>query len=202
MGLTPYSDGRDETGASAGAGAGAGSGVGAGFSIRRMLLIALLVAMELALAAVESMLPPLLQLPGIKLGLANIITLVAFAMLPKRQVALVVSMRLVLAGLILGSFLTPVFWISCGGGALSFCVMAVLHGRRLISVIGVSLAGAASHNLGQLAVVYLLLDNGGVFYYLPWLLIWSIPMGLFTGYSAGSAISALRKTGISDKMER
>ena len=169
--------------------------------MRRLTTISLLVAVELALSAAESMLPPLIQLPGIKLGLANIITLTGFAILPKRQVLLVVVMRLTLAGLLFGSLLTPVFWISCGGGILSFCVMAMLHGRGHFSVVGISLAGAAAHNLGQIGIVYVLLGNAGIFYYLPWLLLWSVPMGLFTGFSARAAISALRKTGINGRME-
>ena len=164
-----------------------------GLPVRRLLTLSLLIAMELALSAVESLIPPFVQLPGIKLGLANIITLTAFALAPKKQVFLVVILRLALAGLILGTFLTPVFWISAGGGLLSFLVMALLSGRKPISVAGVSLAGAAAHNTGQLAAAAFLLGNTGVFYYLPWLLLWSIPMGLFTGLSAKQAISALPK---------
>ena len=167
---------------------------------RRIVTLALLTAMELALSAAESLLPPLLPLPGLKLGLANIITLTAFSLIPGRQVFAVVVMRLALAGLVLGSFLTPVFWISCGGGLLSFLVMRLLYGRRSLSVVGTSLAGAAAHNSGQLLAVSLLLANHGVFYYLPWLLLLSVPLGLFTGFSAKLAISALRKAEINGKL--
>ena len=167
---------------------------------RRLVTLALLTAMELALSAAESLFPPLLPLPGLKLGLANIITLAAFYLLPKKQVLAVVAMRLALAGLVLGSFLTPVFWISCSGGFLSFTVMALLSGRRWVSVVGVSQAGAAAHNIGQLLAVYVLLGHQGVFYYLPWLLLWSVPLGLFTGFSAKLGISALSKAGFDGKM--
>jgi heptaprenyl diphosphate synthase len=94
----------------------------------------------------------------------------------------------------------PVFWISCGGGLLSFAVMAMLTGRRAFSVIGTSLAGAVAHNMGQLVSAAVLLDNTGIFYYLPWLLLWSMPMGLFTGFSARSAIKALSSGGINGRM--
>jgi heptaprenyl diphosphate synthase len=168
--------------------------------LKSVLLLAMLTAMSLGLAAAEALLPPLLFLPGVKLGLPNIVTLTALAFLEKKQVFLVVVMRLLLAGLALGTFLTPAFWISCGGGALSFLIMAILAGRQSVSVVGVSLGGAAAHHGGQLLTVALLLGNTGAFYYLPWLLLCSIPVGLFTGFSAKSAIQALRRSGINDIM--
>jgi heptaprenyl diphosphate synthase len=168
--------------------------------VRRILTLALFTGMELALSAVESMIPPFLPLPGVKLGLANIITLIALAYVPKKQVFVVILMRLILTGLVTGTLFVPVFWMSCGGGLLSFAVMALLSGRRMFSAVGVSLAGAAAHNTGQLLSAAFLLGNVGLFYYLPWLLLWSIPMGLFTGFSAWSAIRALNQGGIIDKM--
>ena len=168
--------------------------------VRRVLALALLTAMALALAAAESLLPLFIPFPGVKLGLPNIVALAAFALVPRKQVFLIVAMRLALAGLVLGTFLTPAFWISCGGGLLSFLAMAALSGSGAVSVVGVSLAGAAAHNAGQLLVVALLLGSGGMAYYLPWLLLWSVPTGFFTGFSAQVAISALRKTGISGKL--
>ena len=167
--------------------------------IRLLATVSMLTAMELALAAVESLFSPLIPFPGVKLGLANIVTLVAFTIIKRRQVFLVVGMRLALAGLVLGTFLTPTFWISCGGGLLSFLAMAACYGRRHISIVGISLAGAAVHNMGQLIVVSFLMANRAIFYYLPWLLIWSVPMGLFTGLAAKSAIRALDGLGIHAK---
>lgn len=165
-------------------------------SVKETLLLALFVAMSLALSAVESLIPPFIPLPGVKLGLANIITLTAFAFFPRKQVFLVVVMRLFLAGLVLGTFLTPAFWISWGGGLISFFVMAIFTGRKSVSIVGVSLAGAAAHHGGQLLMVALLLSNTGVFYYLPWLFLSAVPVGLFTGFSAKSAIQALSNSGI------
>ena len=164
--------------------------------VRRVLTLSLLVAMELALAALESLFPPMIQIPGIKIGLANIITLTAFSLIRKREVFLVIVMRLILTGLVLGSFLTPVFWISGAGCLLSYVAMAISYGRGSVSIVGVSLLGAAAHNTGQLTAVSLMLGNQGAFYYLPWLLLWAVPMGLFTGVAARSAISILDKSGL------
>jgi heptaprenyl diphosphate synthase len=163
-----------------------------------MVFLALLTAMSLALYTVESLLPPLLPLPGVKLGLANIMTLIALFYFPRRQVFLLVVARLFLGGLLLGLFLTPPFWISCGGGLVSFAVMALCRWVKTVSPVGLSLAGAAAHHLGQLLVVALLIGNDAAFYYLPWLLLWSVPVGLFTGFSARGAIRALRNTGKND----
>lgn len=171
-------------------------------SVRTIVTISLLVAMELALTALESTFPPFIPFPGVKLGLANIVTLISFSLIKKRQVLLVVLLRLILTGLVLGTFLTPAFWISSGGGLLSFFVMAIGSGCRLISIVGVSLIGAAAHNIGQLIALSLLLSNVGVIYYLPWLLLWSVPTGLFTGFSARLVISALRGAGYSPDLTR
>jgi len=165
-------------------------------STRALILMSMLTGMALGLAAVESMIPPFIPFPGVKLGLPNIVTLVAFSLLKRRQVFAIVISRLFLAALVLGTFLTPVFWISCGGGLLSYITMALCSGRASVSVAGMSLAGAAAHNVGQLLVVSRLLGSQGVFYYLPWLLLWSAPVGLFTGIIAGSVIVALSKTRI------
>jgi heptaprenyl diphosphate synthase len=158
-----------------------------------MATVSMLTAIGLALAAVESTIPPFLPFPGIKLGLTNIVTLVAFSLTKRRHVLMLVIIRLVLTGLVLGTFLAPAFWISCGGGILSFMVMAACSGNRHISVIGTSLTGAATHNFGQLLIVSFLMDSQGLFYYLPWLLLFSVPMGLFTGIAARSAISVLQR---------
>ena len=163
--------------------------------VRRIVMMSLLTAMGLALSAVESTFPPLLPFPGVKLGLANIVTLIGFSLLNRKRVCLLVCLRLILASFVLGSFATPGFWISCTGGLLSLCSMALCVGLPSLSIVGLSLAGAAFHNLGQILAVLFLLGNRGILYYLPWLLLWSIPMGLFTGFAAKAALSALAKTG-------
>lgn len=160
---------------------------------RRLVLSALMVAMAMALAAAESMLIPPLPIPGLRLGLANIVTLVCFSLFPRRTVLAVVAVRLVLTGLVLGSFLTPTFLMGATGALLSFCPMAVLHGRKQVSLLGMSLAGAAFHNLGQVLAAALLMSTWGIVYYLPWLLLWSVPTGLLTGIAARAAVHALSR---------
>ena len=162
---------------------------------RQTVRLAVMVAMAMGLHAVEGLVSYVSPMPGIRLGLANIVILICFSFFREGQVFLVTLLRLLLTGLILGTFLTPSFWISAGGGLLSFGAMALLNGRREVSVIGVSLAGAAAHNLGQLLAVAALLASSSVFYYLPWLLLWSVPMGFLTGFSAKAAIKALRNIG-------
>jgi heptaprenyl diphosphate synthase len=157
-----------------------------------------MIALSMALHVAESLLPWVLPMPGVKLGLANIITVICLYIFSRRAVAAIVLVRLVLVGLIIGSLFTPSFWISCGGAFASFMVMALGRSVPGFSPVGVSLFGATAHNMGQLFVVSQLMNSQAVFYYLPWLLIWAIPMGLLTGFSAKTAIQALRNIGVND----
>ena len=100
---------------------------------RQTVLLALMVAMAMGLHAVEGLVSYVSPMPGIRLGLANIVILICFSFFREGQVFLVTLLRLLLTGLILGTFLTPSFWISAGGGLLSFGAMALLNGRRAVS---------------------------------------------------------------------
>jgi len=168
---------------------------------RKLVLLALMVALSMGLHAVENMIPFLFPMPGIKLGLANIITVICLYLFQRREVLIVVVLRVILVGLIAGSFLTPGFWISGSGALISFLSMAAACRFPKFSSVGVSLVGAAAHNIGQLMMVSLLMGSKAVFYYLPWLLAWAVPMGLLTGFSAKAAIKALRNTGLDDTIE-
>lgn len=168
---------------------------------RKLVLLALMIALSMGLHAAENMLPFLFPMPGIKLGLANIITVMCLYLFQRREVLIVVILRVILVGLIAGSLLTPGFWISGSGAFLSFLAMAAVCRFPKFSSVGVSLVGAAAHNIGQLMMVALLMGSRAVFFYLPWLLFWAVPMGLLTGFSAKAAIKALRKTGLDGTIE-
>ena len=159
-----------------------------------------MIALSMALHAAESMLPLLMPMPGIKLGLANIVTVICLSIFNRRDTFKIVILRVLLVGLVAGSLLTPSFWISGSGAVLSFLVMAAASSFPKFSIVGVSLLGAVAHNIGQLLMVSLLMGSQAVFYYLPWLLIWAVPMGLLTGFSAKAAIKALSNTGLNGTM--
>lgn len=153
------------------------------FDTRRLVFLSLLVAMGTALHVVEGMLPIPFPVPGVKLGLANIVTLITLYFYGVRDGLTVALGRVVLGSLIAGVFLSPGFLLGLTGAVASTLVMALLLKHTdCFSVIGISMAGAVGHNIGQLLAACLLLQNNAIFFYLPVLLVAGIPTGLFTGY--------------------
>lgn len=150
---------------------------------RRLVFLSMLVAMGTALHVVEGMLALPVPLPGVKLGLANIVTVLAIYLYGLRDGLTVALMRVLLGSLLGGVFLAPGFLLGATGAVCSTLVMALLLKRTsCFSMIGISMAGAVAHNLGQLLAAGLLLQTGAVVYYLPVLLLTAIPAGTFTGY--------------------
>lgn len=116
--------------------------------------IAILSAYALALHGFESLLPT--PIPWLKLGLANIITLVALVLYGFRTALLVTLIRVVLASIFIGTFLGPAFILSTGGGLASAVAMGltIKYFKRLFGTVGISLIGALFHNIAQLSLAY------------------------------------------------
>lgn len=159
---------------------------------RKLTILALLAALALAIYYVESLLPPAAPIPGIKLGLANIITLLVLLLYTARDAVLVLLVRILLSALLFGQAMSLLY--SLCGGLLCFIAMAfacrLLHGHfpELISILG-----GIFHNIGQLLVALALTAVPGVLAYLPYLLISGIITGLFTGLCARFAVRYLRR---------
>ena len=162
--------------------------------------LAALVAGASVLQVAESMLPH--PLPGVRLGLANIMTLVALVYLgPGPAVGLVV-VRTLVSSIILGTFLSPAFWLSFAGGLGSTAVMTGLFiwserfGRAGFSLIGISVAGAATHMLAQVTLVYLVfIRSPGVLLLWPWLGLGAVATGIVTGLIAVQAVARIDESG-------
>lgn len=164
------------------------------FSTLRLVFLSLLVALGAVLHVVEGFVPVPLPLPGVKLGLANIVTLFAIYLYGLRGGLAVATARVLLGSLISGAFLSPGFFLALSGAIASTLVMAWLYKHTsCFSLIGISMAGAVGHNLGQLLAASLILRSSAVFYYLPFLLLAGIPTGLFTGYILKSLLDRMEK---------
>jgi len=151
-------------------------------SIRDKLILALLVAGAIVLHILEFMLPTTLLFPGAKLGLANIITLLVLSNYGFLSGLQVLLMRIIISSLLIGTFLTTSFFLSLTGGLFSFLIMSIFYYySSRFSLIGISVWGSASHNLGQVIMAYLLMSNWRIIFYLPYLLILSLPTGVFIG---------------------
>ena len=173
------------------------------FSTRRLVYLSLLLAMATTLHVLEGLFPIPLPFPGVKLGLANIITLLVLYLYDLRAGLTVAIARVFLGSLLGGTFLAPGFLLGLTGAVLSTLLMALLVKKTTcFSPLGISLAGAVAHNLGQLLMASLLLQNQAVFFYLPVLLLAAIPSGLVTGYILQRLLERLEKTGIRAELTR
>lgn len=152
--------------------------------VKKVTLLALFTTLSLAIYAIESAVPPLVPIPGIKLGLANIVTLVLLRHFSARDAALVLLARILLSALLFGQALSLLY--SLAGGFVSLIVMALvmkLLQKNLVFLTGAM--GGLAHNMGQLTVAFAVTSTGGVLAYAPFLILSGILTGLFTGFCAG-----------------
>ena len=156
----------------------------------KTVYLALLIAQSLALFLFEGMLPLPFLAPGAKLGLANLITLLALYTLPRWQDALlVILVRIALATMFGGG--PTILMYSLAGGLLSFTVMLMLRRSGRFSILGVSAAGGFAHNLGQLLIASLVIGYPDLLLYLPILGPCGILTGLLLGTCAGLVLKKL-----------
>ncbi|MBQ8586379.1 MAG: Gx transporter family protein [Butyricicoccus sp.] len=158
-------------------------------------LCGLLITVALVLSIIEKMFPlqAVVPIPGIKLGLANVVTVFALARLDTKRAVAIVLCRVTLASIFMGSVTGFAFALT--GGMLALFVMRLLLplvGRSL-SLLGVSVAGAAAHNIGQICAAIGVLGTTDVVGYLPLLLVSAVPMGLVTGLTAQETLAHLDK---------
>ena len=158
---------------------------------RRMVLLGLLVAMASTLHIVEGWLPLPIPVPGVKLGLANIISLFAIIMFGWKDAVYIAVARVFVGSLFGGSLFGPAFVMSIGGALSSIFVMAYIrrHYSQAFSLVGVSVAGAATHNIVQIVLASFLVYSAELLWYLPYLLLFAVPTGLFTGLAANYFIA-------------
>ena len=160
--------------------------------VKRIAFMAVLTAAALIIFIVEAQIPPIVPVPGVKLGLANIITLVAMYLLSRREAGLVLLMRIILGAVFAGSPST--FLFSAFGGLLAYAVMCALKGPVPESRMWmISVIAAVAHNIGQIVVCMLVVKTPGILVYLPVLVISGIITGAFTGVAATYLVKAIRK---------
>ena len=160
-------------------------------TIRRTTRIALLTALSLILFILEGFLPLPLPVPGAKLGLAAIVTLIALHLLPTRDAALMLTLRIVLASAF-GGGLAPMLY-SLAGGAASFAAMALLKRCTQFSLVGISAAGGFLHNIAQLLVAAAVLETTALFVYAPVLGAVGILTGILIGITAQSILQKISR---------
>lgn len=158
---------------------------------KKVALYGLLTALAFVLGYIEALLPVPMPVPGMKLGLANMASVAALYLLGWPSAVFVTLARIVLSGFTFTNLSMMLYSLS--GGILSLAVMGTLKKCRLFSVVGVSVAGGAAHNIGQLLMAALVVRTAGVFAYLPALLAAGTLAGAAVGLAAGAVMGRVRR---------
>ena len=149
---------------------------------KKIIIMALLLAIALTIFMIEAQIPPIVPIQGVKLGLANIITLVIMYYIGSKEVVCILLMRITIGSIFSGQIIS--FSYSLIGGIL--CLIAMLVFKNIfkgnVYIPLVSVIGAVAHNIGQILVAVFLTNSTKIFYYLPILILSGIITGFFIGY--------------------
>lgn len=145
---------------------------------KHIALFGMMVALAFTFSYLESLIPFNFGIPGVKLGLANLVVVVALYIMKPAEAFAIALIRIFLAGLTFGNVYSIAY--SLCGGVLSFVVMYLMKKTKL-SIIGVSMLGGVCHNIGQIIVAAIIMETVRIAYYLPVLLV----AGLVTGFLMG-----------------
>lgn len=156
---------------------------------KRAAFCGMFLALALVAGYVEQMIPITLGIPGVKLGLANIVTMVLLYTAGLRITAGITSIRILLAGILFGTGFSIVY--SAAGAVLSLLIMVILKHIKKFSYIGVSVAGGIFHNVGQILVAVFVLETKALVYYLPVLILSGLAAGIVVGMLSGLLLQRL-----------
>ncbi len=151
----------------------------------------MLVALAFIFSYIESLIPISVGIPGIKLGLANMVVIVTLYLMGAGPAFMLSLVRIVLTGFTFGNLAMMMY--SLAGGMLSLLVMVIARKTKLFSVTGVSVLGAVFHNVGQIIVAALVVENSSLFYYLPVLLVSGVVFGIIIGVVGSVLIKRLSR---------
>lgn len=160
-------------------------------SSRRLARYALLTALAMALSWLESLVPLAGAVPpGVKLGLTNLVVIFALYRMSLRDAAVISLIRVVLVAFTFGNSYS--FAYSLAGAALSLAVMALLKRSGKFSLLGISVAGAVSHNIAQVLVAMAVMETARLAWYLPVLLVSGIAAGVCVGAAGALIVKRIR----------
>lgn len=150
--------------------------------MKKFTRLSLLLALTVVLNIIESCIPLFNgYLPGLKIGLPNIVILFILYCYSFKDALYVSLLRVFLVGMARTGLFSVAFFFSLGGAILSLIAMYTVKRLTNLSVIGVSIVGSIAHSIGQIISAIVLINSTAIVFYLPWLLLFSIPTGIFTG---------------------
>lgn len=150
--------------------------------MKKFTRLSLLLALCIVLNIIESVIPLFSgYIPGLKLGLANIVILFVLYCYSFKDALYVSLLRVVIVGITRTGLFSVAFFFSLGGALLSILIMSLFKRITNLSIIGISIIGSISHSIGQIIMAIILIESNLMIMYLPWLLMFSIPTGIITG---------------------
>lgn len=153
---------------------------------KKIALYGLFLALALVFSYIEQLIPISLGIPGVKLGLANIITMMVLYFTGPGSALMISAIRILLSGLLFGNGFAMVY--SAAGALLSIFAMTLLKKTEKFGSVGVSVSGGVFHNVGQIIVAALVLETKALFYYLPVLILSGLGAGIVIGILSGFMI--------------
>lgn len=147
---------------------------------RKLAFLGIFSAVAIIFGYVESLVPVFVGIPGIKLGLANLAVLFVLYRYSMKEAAAVSLVRILVIGFMFGNLFSIVY--SIAGAALSMTVMAIMLKKTDFSLMGVSVAGGVTHNVGQLMIAMCIVESTSLVYYAPALLVSGVITGLLIGW--------------------
>lgn len=157
----------------------------------RVAYFGVFTALALIFSYVESLIPINFGIPGVKLGLANLITIIALYRMTVKDAYLISIVRVILSGFIFGNLFAILY--SLAGGLLSLTMMTWFKKSEKFSIYGVSMTGGVFHNVGQLIMAMLVIESVTIAGYLPVLLVSGLFTGLVIGVVSGETLKRIRK---------
>ncbi len=157
---------------------------------RKIAFLGLLIALAFVLSYVEMLLPINIGIPGAKVGLANLVIMVALFSIGEKNAFILSVVRVILVGLTFGNLAMMIY--SMAGAVLSFAAMLIAKRIKLFSITGVSVIGGVFHNLGQIIVAIFVLDTASLIYYFPFLVVVGTVSGIVIGVISGMIIERFK----------
>ncbi len=158
---------------------------------KRVAFLSMCIALSMILSYFESLVPPLMAVPGVKVGLPNLVMVFMLYKIGGKETAIVSILRVILVGILFGTPLSMIY--SLVGATLSLIGMILLKKTNLFAPVTVSVVGGILHNVGQIATACFVMDTAQIAYYLPVLLISGTAAGVVIGIVAALILKRLDK---------
>lgn len=155
-------------------------------SNKKISYVSLLIALALIFSYIEAIIPIDFGIPGVKIGLANIISIIALYLLGAYYAIFIVVLRVLLSGFLFGNMFSILY--SLAGGILSVIIMSLLKRTNLFSIVGISMSGGVAHNMGQLVIAAIVIKQLKLYFYCPVLIISGIIMGILIGVVSNAVL--------------